>query len=113
MGACIRTLTYDFEGNLSTMSKHIGGRKIASSHTSVIDSAFPIVHKAANLPEVNKIALGIIKQVGKTRGIRRLKFLPITGGWRLTVRSDSTVQEIYIYTDEPGRTKDILEAFFN
>lgn len=95
------------------MPKHIGGRKITSSHTSVIDSAFPIVHKAANLPEVNKIALGIIKQVGKTRGIRRLKFLPIAGGWKLTVRADSTVQEIYIYTDEPNKTKELLQDLFN
>ena len=94
------------------MAKHIGGRKITSSHTSVIDSAFPIVHKAVNLPEVNKIALGIIKQVGKTRGVRRLKYLPVTGGWKLTVRADSTVQEIYIYTDELEKTKDTLESLF-
>ena len=94
------------------MPKHIGGRKITSSHTSVIDSAFPIVHKAVNLPEVNKIALGIIKQVGKTRGVRRLKCLPVTGGWKLTVRADSTVQEIYIYTDELEKTKATLESLF-
>ena len=94
------------------MAKHIGGRKITSSHTSVIDSAFPIVNKAVNLPEVNKIALGIIKQVGKTRGVRRLKFLPVIGGWKLTVRADSMVQEIYIYTDELEKTKDTLESLF-
>lgn len=101
-------------GNIISLCPSIlAVEKITSSHTSVIDSAFPIVHKAVTLPEVNKIALGIIKQVGKTRGARRLKFLPVTGGWKLTVRADSTVQEIYIYTDELQKTKDTLESLFN
>lgn len=94
------------------MVKHKSGGKITTSHTSVIDAAFPIVAAAEKLPEVTKISLGIIKQAGKAGRQRRLKFLPITGGWKLTVRGSATVQEIFIYTGEAASTKTFLETEF-
>ena len=50
------------------MAKHKTGGKITTSHTSIIDAALPVVEAAEKLPEVTKISLGIIKQVGKSRG---------------------------------------------
>ena len=79
---------------------------------SLIDAAFPIVETAEKLPEVNKISLGIIKQVGKSRGLRRIKFLPIVGGWKLTVRGSASVQEIFIYTAQADKTKILLQTMF-
>jgi hypothetical protein len=95
------------------MPRHKAGKKITTSHTSIIDAALPLVEAAERLPEVTKISLGIIKQVGKSRGQHRIKFLPITGGWRITVRGSATVQEIYVYTEESESTKRSLEAEFS
>ena len=92
------------------MAKHKSGGKITASHSSIIDAAVPVVEAAEKLPEVTKISLGIIKQVGKGRRQRRVKFLPITGGWKLTVRGSATVQEIFIYTGQPANTKVSIEA---
>ena len=94
------------------MAKHKNGGKITANHSSLIDAALPIVEAAERLPEVNKISLGFIKQTGKSRGITRMKFLSIGGGWKLTVRGSSTVQEIFIYTSEADKTKTFLETKF-
>ena len=94
------------------MPTHKTGKKITASHTSIIDAAFPVVAAAEKLPQVTKISLGIIKQVGKSRGQHRIKLLPIFGGWKITVRGSSTVQEIYVYTDDSAGTRAALEARF-
>jgi hypothetical protein len=94
------------------MPSHKTGKKITASHTSVIDAAIPVVEAAERLPQVSKISLGIIKQVGKSRGRHRMKFLPIVGGWKVTVRGSSTVQELYVYTEDPITTKASLEALY-
>ena len=95
------------------MPNHKSGGKITASHTTIIDAARPIVEAAEKLPEVTKISLGIIKQVGKSGMRRRIKFLPITGGWKLTVRGSASVQEIYVYTGEATSTKTSLETEFS
>jgi hypothetical protein len=95
------------------MPAHRTGKKITTSHTSIIDAAIPVVEAAERLPEVTKISLGIIKQVGKSRGQHRIKFLPIFGGWKITVRGSSTVQEIYVYTENAASTKTAIETEFS
>ena len=94
------------------MAKHKNGGKITTSHTSLIDAAFSVVEAAEKLPEVDKISLGIIKQVGKSRGPRKIKFLPITGGWKLTIRGSTSVQQIFIYTAQTDKTKSVLKTMF-
>ena len=94
------------------MARHRAGGKITASHTSIIDAAVPIVAAAEKLPEVSKISLGIIKQVGRGGQQRRVKYLPITGGWKLTVRGSATVQEIFLYTSQATSTREFLETEF-
>lgn len=55
------------------------------------------------LPEVTKISLGIIKQIGL--GKPAVKFHPITGGFRCIVRGNTSIQEVWVYVrgDEPQR----------
>lgn len=95
------------------MAKHKTGKKITATHTSIIEAALPVVEAAERLLEVTKISLGIIKQIGISRGQHRIKFQPITGGWKLTVRGSSSVQEIYIYSESAVDTKNSLEAGFH
>ncbi len=85
------------------MSLHRAGGKFTRSHTTLIDAAVPIVDKAEDLSEVSKISLGEIKVIGK--GLQNVKFFPINGGWRLVIRGNISRQEIYIYTDDPEKTK--------
>jgi hypothetical protein len=56
--------------------------------------------------EVTKISLGLIKNIGK--GQPGLKFHPVTGGWRIVVRGNVSLQEIVIYTSDPERIKSQL-----
>ena len=85
------------------MSLHRAGGKFTKSHTTLIDAAIPIVDRASDMPEVTKISLGEIRTIGK--GLRGVKFHPINGGWRLVVRGNTTIQDIYIYTGSPEKTK--------
>src|SRR3989338_3491752 len=94
------------------MPKHKTGKKITTSHSSIIDAAVSVVEALEKLPEVTKISLGIIKQVGKSRGQHRIKFLPITGGGKIKVRGGTTIQRKYVYTNEPEKTKQILQEWF-
>ena len=94
------------------LANHKSGGKITASHSTVIDAAVPIVEAAEKMPDVSKISLGIIKQAGKGRTQRRIKFLPITGGWKLTIRGSTSVQEIFIYSGHPDSTKTSLETTF-
>jgi hypothetical protein len=47
------------------------------------------------LPDVSKISLGIIKQIGL--GKPAVKFHPITGGFRCIVRGNVSIQELWVY----------------
>ena len=95
------------------MPKHKSGGTITTSHTSLTDAAFSVVEAAAKLPEVNKISLEVIKRVGKSRGPRIIKFLPIVGGWKLTIGGSTSVQENYNYTNRADKIKSLLDTMFS
>lgn len=88
------------------MPKAKWGGKVNSSHSSVTETAHIIVQAARALNDVTKISLGIIKHVGG--GERRLKFSLITGGIKAVVRGSGSVQELFIYTDNPTATQKAL-----
>lgn len=77
------------------MPSHKTGRKLTRSHTTIIEKARDVVTMLERLPEVTKISLGIIKQIGL--GKPAVKFHPITGGFRCIVRGNVSLQEIWVY----------------
>jgi len=77
------------------MPAHKTGRKLTRSHTTLIEKARDVVTMLERQPEVTKISLGIIKQIGV--GKPAVKFHPITGGFRCTVRGNVSLQEIWVY----------------
>jgi hypothetical protein len=87
------------------------GGKITRSHSTAIEAAEPVIRAAERQSEVTKIALHKI-----TTGIRNgqygLKFAPINGGLKVTVRGPRSLQEIFVYTKDPERTKAALTAAF-
>jgi hypothetical protein len=89
---------------------HKSGGKLTRSHTTIIDIAVPVITWIEKDSLVNKISLGIIKKV--TVGTPRIKFLPITGGFKMVIRGRISIQEFFIYTKEPDSTqKAILKKY--
>ena len=96
------------------MPSHKTGRKLTRSHTTIIEKAREVVSMLERLPDVTKISLGIIKQIGL--GKPAVKFHPITGGFRCVVRGNVSLQEIWVYLrGDEAQTLDvqakILELF--
>jgi hypothetical protein len=85
-------------------------KKLTRSHTTLIEAAEDIVKKATQMIEVSKVSLGIIKQISV--GKPRIKFLPITGGIKATIRGNASIQEIFIYTNDPKKTIGVLTELF-
>jgi len=80
------------------MPLHRAGGKLTSNHTTLIDAAAPLVDYLQGRDEVSKISLGLIKNIGK--GQPGLKFHVVTGGWRVTIRGNVSLQEIVVYTSD-------------
>jgi hypothetical protein len=91
------------------MSPHRAGNKFAGSHTTLIDAAEGLVDATVKLPEVSKISLGEIKVIG--RGMRNIKFMEINGGFKCVVRGNTSRQYIFIYSDNPTKTRQSLVLF--
>lgn len=89
---------------------HLSGGKITGSHSTVIDAAVDVVKRAIKLPEVSKISLGIIKQARGGRGATSVKFVHEPTGLRLTVRGNTSVQLVRIYTGTPERVEKALSG---
>jgi hypothetical protein len=91
------------------MPKHRAGRKMAGSHTTIIDAAIDIVDALRECPEVTKISLEIIKQIGTTNHAN-IKIHKIVGGLKIVVRGRTTNQEIFVYTSNSHKTEQFLRG---
>ncbi|MDO8474527.1 MAG: DUF2103 domain-containing protein [bacterium] len=85
------------------------GKKSGGTHTTLIEAAEPLVRAAEKLPEVAKISLGFIKSTPGQRGTKRVKFKRSTSGLLMTVRGNTSVQAIRIYTASPDIVQQELE----
>ncbi len=93
---------------MSTNGKknHRSGGKYCGSHTTIIDAAEIPVDAVVGLPEVHKISLGFIKAgLPSVNGSRRVKIVDIDGGVFLSVRGNTTHQEVTICTHDGHKTK--------
>jgi phosphoglycerate dehydrogenase-like enzyme len=85
---------------------------ITDSHSSITDASRDIIKNAEKLGVISKIGIGIIKVTKSKGGKRSIKFLPITGGIKASVRGSGTVQELFIYTKEMELVKKYLSYAF-
>ena len=86
--------------------------KITDSHSSTTYASREIINQAEKLGVISKIGIGIIKVTKSKGGKKSVKFLPITGGIKASVRGSGTVQELYIYTKEVDLVKEYLSKIF-
>lgn len=77
------------------------GGKFGGGHTTVIPAAGIIADIAEACPVVTKISVGFIKAgLPNVQGARRLKITVGDGGILLTVRDNTSQQEVRIYTSD-------------
>lgn len=92
------------------MPKHAAGGKITSSHTTIIDAANKVISVAQQLPEVSKIVLGVIQQIGT--GKRKISFTENHAGFLVKIRGGVTIQEVWIHTSNKAKTRESLFRAF-
>jgi hypothetical protein len=85
------------------MPKHrVDHKKISGNHTTLIAAAVPLIKAIILLPCVRRVAPGFIR--GGLRNLQtykaRIKLSIEPSGVKLMVRAQSTVQEIYIYSND-------------
>ncbi len=87
---------------------HLAGKKIAKSHSTIINEVKIILkHLQSNLL-VTKIVTGEIKVI--KAGPNRIKITPIPAGLELMIRGRSARQKIFIYTKEPKTIENIIKT---
>ncbi len=90
---------------MSTKKTRSGG-KYCSSHTTIIPAAGVVSDIAHELPEVTKIQIGFIKAGLKSaNGQRRVKISNKDYSILLSIRDNTTFQEIIVYSTDIQKTK--------
>jgi hypothetical protein len=88
---------------------HRSGGKFGSNHTTVVAAAGHLCDIAHQQPEVTKISLGFIKSgLRSLEGKKRAKVTMRPGNLFLSVRDNSSNQELTIYTDDTKKTRQAL-----
>jgi hypothetical protein len=88
---------------------HIASEKIAGNHSTVIDTAVPVIFGLEKLAAVSKIRLGVITQCGN--GPISMKVTDKGAALLLKVRGPRTIQEIWIYTSDKKAINDFLDRY--
>jgi len=87
------------------------GPKFNGKHSTVIDTAIPMVEAARDSAHVTKIALGVITPL--RAGRPHLKFTPVSGGLKMQVRGANAVQIFWLYTTQPNEVIRQMESQWN
>jgi len=90
---------------VSTKNTRSGG-KYGGTHTTMISAAIIVADIAHEQLEVSRISPGVIKAGLKSaNGQRRVKISDWNGGIMLSVRGNTTHQEVRVYTSDSHATK--------
>lgn len=81
--------------------------KLSRSHGTFIPAAEAVIVALKKLPEVKKIALGVIDP-GK--GPARLTARDIPAGLKVFVRGGNAVQTLFVFTDDRAAVRRALET---
>ncbi len=88
---------------------HRAGGKYAGSHTTVIPAAALLTDVASRLPEVTKISLGFVTSgLRSVGGLRRAKVTERGGNLLVSVRDNTSLQQVVIYSADLQATKRAL-----
>ena len=85
-------------------------KKLTRSHTSAIEKVEQLLPTLQKSPLVTKISLGIIKHIGV--GKPAIKFHLINGGFKMVVRGNISVQEVFVYTPNVNDIQKLTKKAF-
>ncbi|MEK7614936.1 MAG: DUF2103 domain-containing protein [Patescibacteria group bacterium] len=86
------------------------GGKYGGNHTTLIHAAATVCDIAESCSAVTRISPGFIKAgLPGVNGKRRIKIVEQSGALLLTVRDNTSHQEVYIYASDLQAVKSILE----
>ena len=91
---------------------HAAGKKIGKRHTTIIDAAAPVIKQARRMEEVDKVVLGTIK-TGVRPGKIRLKCVDLPAGLKVTIRGNTAVQTVYLYTRQKRKVQKALSKIYS
>lgn len=86
-----------------------GGKKFGRRHTTYIDVAEGLVNELSRSELVKKVSFGYITATPGKTGQRGVKIKEAQGGLHLIVRGPSSVQDIYVYTDDPDEVRQMID----
>ncbi len=87
------------------------GGKVTGSHTTVVPAAAEVVDIAEKCTAVNKIVLGYIKAgLPSAKGLRKVKISEDGASLLLSVRDNTTHQELHLYGTDLATVKDELAS---
>lgn len=82
-----------------------GPKTNRNSHSTTIKEAAGAIAAAKLCPHVTKISLGLIKPITALHGAPpHLKFVEMSGGLKMQVRGQNSVQLIWVYTAKSTET---------
>lgn len=98
---------------IQCMSKNSrNGGKFSGNHTSLIPAAALLSDYLSKCSSIKKISPGVIKAgLSPLRGKRRVKLSHKSPAILLSVRDNTSQQEVYLYSDDLERTIKTLENF--
>lgn len=91
--------------------KHLSGKKISKSHSTIINEAKKLASFLITEPLVNKLSIGEIRVIGN--GHKRIKTLSFPAGVKLIVRGRNNVQYFFIYTSQRQEVRLLINNFWN
>lgn len=80
--------------------KTVSGLLRAGDHMTLTDAADVLVRSLERLG-CRKVSPGHITRTSGRSSTVRYKAAPINGGFKVTVRQAATIQELWVYTDDP------------
>lgn len=91
---------------------HARGGVVCDSHSTVIESAYPVVQFLKDHSGVHKIVLGKISTIhGRRSCTKVVKIADIRCGLRLQVTQKKSTQELLVHTRTGQAVKEALVAF--
>ncbi len=116
VGEQLQFAFFSFSGKLKTKNKKgkskmgnkysRSGGKFSGNHTTLIPAACTVADIASACSQVRNISPGYIKAgLNSVSGDRRVKITDIPGGLFLSVRDNTSHQELYVYADDIQATR--------
>jgi hypothetical protein len=89
------------------VKNHISGGKVTGNHTTIIDAVASIIKEIEKMTEVTKISLGFITPGLKAAGGNiAVKITDDDNCILLTIKGNTSKQELYIYSENRQKTKE-------